>query len=278
MATWGAYGSSVPIAGTRAPLLPAPKRKPAAGGGAFGSGGAFGATLPEQEYGGYTPDYASLISGDYEYLAGMSGFGAADVADEAQLNEILGSSQRAYDTGVTDLGRQLNRGVAQGDSDLAARGTLASGGLAVLRGALNEGYTRGVNQLGEQRANTERGARMSLAQNQAQRAMQAAMLRAQVANRLSQDPRYAPQAGEKARWNPVAGMYVGESGQMYDQGGNAFGSPVEMNWSAMNQQLAQIEAQRQAALRNAGGRGGTGMATPINRRLPVPTAPKGFWG
>src|SRR5262245_42784235 len=87
---------------------------------------------------GYIPDYASLLASDPEVLAGLSGMHGADIADEAALNETLAAGQRAYEGGVTDLGRQLARGNAQGDVDLGARGTLASGALAVLRGALNE--------------------------------------------------------------------------------------------------------------------------------------------
>jgi hypothetical protein len=188
---------------------------------------------------GYVPDYASLISGDYEYLAGLSGMHGADIADEAQLNETLGAAQRSYQSGVTDYNRQLQRGTAQGDVDLASRGTLASGALAVLRGALNEGYTRGVNQLGEQRANVERGARFSLAQNKAAREMQLAMLRAQVANRLSQDPRYAPQPGDTAKWNPMLNAYQTQGGNMYDQNRQLIGNTGPVDIDAVNRELAR---------------------------------------
>jgi len=233
-----------------------------------GTGGLGFGQQADWETPGYTPDYGALISGDYEYLAGLAGMQGADIADEAQLAETLGGAQRAYDLGVTDLGRQLARGNAQGDVDLAARGTLASGALGVLRGVLNESYTRNVNQLGEQRANTERGARSSLAKNKAEREMQLAMLRAQVASRLSQDPRYAPIPGGSvtAKWNPITNAYHTDTGEMYDANRNLIGQGSPVDWGYLNAYNQSIQNAINYAQKPV-----------INKKLPVPTAPKGFW-
>jgi len=216
---WGAYGPvyATPRAGqslygyaNQYTPTATPKRVPARAPGVSVLPG-----MEDFETPGYTPDYASLISGDYEYQAALGAYGAQDIADEAQLNEYIGGLGQAYNAQKTDLDRQLARGGAQGDVDLASRGTLQSGALAVLRGALNEGYTKSLNQAGSQRAEGERAARGSYAKNVADRAAQLSMLRAQVAMRLQQDPRYQPQAGLQAKWNPYVQAYVDESGGMY---------------------------------------------------------------
>jgi len=243
--------------------MPVPKKKPL---NQFGSPLPLGASRTFEDP-GYVPDYASLLANDPEVLAGMAGMHGADIADEAALNETLAAAQRAYTGGVTDLGRQLSRGTAQGDVDLGARGTLASGALAVLRGSLNEAYTRSLNQLGEQRANTERSARQSLASNQAARQMQQMMLEAAARNRLAADPRYQPVPGssQTAKWNPITNMYHADDGSMYTQGGELVGQGSAPNWGVINSILGSYTAK----------------PGPVNRKLPVPKAPSIFtkgWG
>ena len=221
--TWGGFGKaslapSVPAGkyGYMQPLRTQPVTTVPGGGANWGKG--YG-SLPggaDFDTPGYTPDYAALISGDYEYQGALGAYGAADIQDEAQLNETIGGLNQSFESQKLDLGRQLARGNAQGDVDLAARGTLGSGALAVLRGALNESHTKALNQAGEVRAQGERAARGSYASNVAARAAQLAALRASVASRLMQDPRYQPSAGGTAKWNAGIQGYVDDNGNVYN--------------------------------------------------------------
>lgn len=197
---------------------------------------------------GYDPDYANLILGDANVIAGFGDLDAynsrliqsrqgairraiiaAGIAPKGALADVdettIAAARENNFSAAAELGRTRGRRSTDLEAKLADRGILGSGALAGGQSRLQEDYERGTSNVLSQLLNQIAGVESEVSDKQLTIAQQRARLREEAAQRLQADPRYRPMGKGKARLDAASGLYVTDDGRWYDRDGNRVDGP-----------------------------------------------------
>jgi hypothetical protein len=202
------------------------------------------ATVPGQA--AWEPDWASAITGSWDYQQALQDMQGADTADTAAINNAIRSQAVNFGGDLSDmlkggfiskadqaaaqnnqfsfmaeLGKALGRQNVQDVSDLAGRGGANSGATEALAGRRQEDYQRQSTQGRQNLLSGFQQMRLQGAARAADRRSQLQMVRANIAARLAADPRYQPREGtasQTATYNPRSGTYDLPDGTQFDPG------------------------------------------------------------
>lgn len=192
---------------------------------------------------GYDPDYAALISGDPNLIAGEADLGFYTTQIEAARRNAVRKAiiQAGLDPGgvgdVDDLTRQaaaenqfstmaeVGRGRTRGRTDaaaaLAARGILGTGegALQGAEGRIQENYERSTTQLTQALLDRIAGYETDFAGKAYDVGNRRAALRNSAAERIQKDPRYQPVGEATGSLDAETGAYVTPDGRWYSPTG-----------------------------------------------------------
>jgi len=189
-------------------------------------------------------DIRSGVESDWELAAAMRDIAAANAADAAQTKQSIESlavqwggdlsglvkqgliSQKTADmaaanqfSSMGELGRALKTGSENAVYRAAARGGGSSGMIPAATTGLNRQYQKETTTGLQGVMSQIQGWKLQQAQAAAERQQQLMGVRAGIAARLSQDPRYQSTPGMEAFYNAEEGGWVDDIGRVFDQQG-----------------------------------------------------------
>lgn len=209
-------------------------------------------------FGGYTPDYGSLIKNDPAYLAASDAASASGGAAAAQRRAAL---RRAYiqyggnlpagfsdqygdidqatmdaakanqNSALSQLAQNHEQGLMQFKRALAARGALQSGDLNYGQDQIDRGYGQQQYDAANQFLDQANGVYGQYAGVMGQNASNISGAIQGAESNLLQNPAYKPVAPTTANYDSASSVQYGQpvyktdDGSMYDQNGNPFVPP-----------------------------------------------------
>lgn len=197
---------------------------------------------------GFTPDYASLIQGDPNVIAGQGdlNFYTGQVNDQRRaairsaviqaglvppgtfgdLDEAtLEAARQNKFSQAAELQRSRERSSADLGALLGARGMTRSGAPEGGSSRIQEGYERGTSQITNALLALISGQEMSAADRIANYRSQYNQLRESAAQRIANDPRYQPIGEGDAVLDQASGLYMTPDGRWFDASGKRVAAP-----------------------------------------------------